>query len=131
MLSIQRTIILEFPNLIPPVWGMLAPTVLTVGVTTTASGYRQRHPTFVHSNTFLARYPAAPCRPKPNPTFLSPPFQVAATFPSVNIGKGGFFCTFSQLWSNLIFSHVHKTPHLGEIAQTVAYFIATTSSTEH
>lgn len=90
MLSIQRTIILEFPNLIPPVWGMLAPTVLTVGVTTTASGYRQRHPTFVHSNTFLARYPAAPRRPKPNPTFLSPPFQVAATFPSVNIGKGFF-----------------------------------------
>lgn len=112
---------------------MLAPTVLTVKVTAADCGYRQRHPMFVHSNTFLALYPAAPCRPKPNPTFLSPPFQVAATFPSLNIGpwEGVFFYTFSQLWSNLVFSHVHKTPHVWEIVQTVAYFIATTSSTEH
>lgn len=110
--EIQRTIILEFPNLIPPVWWMLAPSELTVKVTISDCGYRQRHPIFVHSNGFLALYPASPRRPKPNPTFLSPPFQVAATCTTLNIGPWEGFSVLSANYGVTWYFHMCTKPHI-------------------
>lgn len=112
MLLIQKTIILEFPNLIPPVWWMLAPAVLTVKVTAADCGYSQRHPIFVHSNAFLALYPASPRRPKPNPTFLSPPFQVAATCTSLNIRPWEGFFVLSASYGVTWYFHMCTKPHI-------------------
>lgn len=91
---------------------MLAPTVLTVKVTATDCGYRQRHPIFVHSSTFLALYPASPCKPKPNPTFLSTPFQVAATCTSLNIGPWEEFFVLSASYGVTWYFHICTNPHI-------------------
>lgn len=80
--EIQRTIILEFPNLIPPVWWLLTPPVLTVKSQLLTVGKDRDIPylfTPIDSWLFI-------------PTFLAPPFQVAATCTSLNIGPWeGFF----------------------------------------
>ena len=81
---------------------------------------------------FLALYSPDPCRPESKPTFLSTPFQVAATFTSLNTGQWEGFLYFQPAMEQLEIFCMHiKNPHMQTCATAIAYSVTTTSSTEH
>lgn len=100
--EIQRTITLEFPNLIPPVWWLLAPPVLTVKSQLLAVGTDRDIPclfTPIDSWLFI-------------PTFLAPPFQVAATCTSLNIGPWEGLFVLSASYGVTWYFHMCTKPHI-------------------